>query len=594
MRRVAIGLTGLLLLLTAFVRANAHATRIHSVSAASSPCPDKVCLPNVVARIEVGADPWSVVPADGSIWVGSDLGVARIDPMTNEVEATVPIGAIGDVAVADGRVWVSSFTANEVGEVDVVTNTVPHPVHVDGPSRIVVGEDAVWAVSPVQGTVTRIDPATNTIVATIVVAEPAPGLNGLIVPGAGSLAVGDGAVWAAMGNYGRIARIDPSTNRVVARIRVGSFLPIVAFVDDALWVMSEDDQSLRRIDPVTGRVVATIPLHATPFLLSVTEGTLWVSGDRLVAEVDTSTNSISRRVLAMEGFYGGLASDGGDLWVARLGWTSTIGAYEPDSRVLRMDMGSASSLPVQVTQGVPYTQGVPCGRRYVSPFGACTFRTDVYSTAGADSEPIIILAHGGPCVPGCPEYLAQQASALSLEGTVVFNVDYRQEKLRGKIVTNNASYHDLACAIRFARANATQYGGDPERVTLVGQSFGSIIGPTVALGGNDFKGGCLAKGRGAPDAFVGLSGAPAPGTSSYIGRNPYLAFRYIAGSADSLDFDKMRAFVRDLRKAGYDATYTLVEGAGHNDLFTPGSASPAFRIILDVARRSSSADPGSL
>ncbi len=563
--------------------ANAHAqgSLQQAVSTASDPCPGNTCLQNVIARVEVGPEPWSVVPADGSIWVGNDFGVARINPDTNEVEATVLIGGVGDVTADGGRVWVASYSANKVGEVDIATNTVPHPVAIDGPSGLVVGEGAVWVVSPVQGTVTRIDPATSTIVATIVVAKPAPGLYGLIVPSAGSIAVGDGAVWATMGNSGKVARIDPSTNRVVATIKAGSVSPSVAFEDGALWLISEDDQSLRRIDPATNRVVATIPLHAGPagpFLLSVTDGALWVTGDELIAKIDTSTNTISERVLAAEGWYGGLAAQGGDLWVARFASISSIGSYEPDSHVLRLDLGSASSLPVQVTRGVPYTQGVPCGP--ICPFGGLTLKTDVYSTAGADREPIIVLAHGGSCALGCHDYLDQLASALSLEGAVVFNVDYQD----GKRATD--SYRDLACAIRFARANAAQYGGDPGRVTLVGHSDGSVHGPTVALGGNHFKGGCLAKGSGLPDAFVGLSGIPAPGTDSYIGRNRQLKFRFIAGSQDfsPRDDERMRAFVRKLRKAGYDATFTLVKGADHYSVYTPGSASPALRIILNVAR----------
>ena len=222
---------------------------------------------------------------------------------------------------------------------------------------------------------------------------------------------------------------------------------------------------------------------------------------------------------------------------------------------------------MQITTGVPYTKSVACGR-YDSPSGTCSLQTDVYSRAGGVHEPVIVLAHGGWCSRGCRPYLAQLANALSLQGAVVFNVDVRQ----GSQPTD--TYHDLACAVRFARATAALYGGDPARITLVGHSMGSQRGSTVALAGDDFKGGCLAKGEGAPDACVGMSGMPAPGTRSYIGLNPDLTFRYVGGSSENLHVDKMRAFVRDLRTAGYDATFTLVEGGDHYSTYSPGNRGP--------------------
>ena len=576
-----------ILFLASALMANAGAQDRGQIAAAGAQqsCAHDTCVPNIVASIEVGPEPWTVVAAAGSIWVGNDLGVARVDPISDQVEATVPIGGVGDVAAGDGSVWVASYTADRVGQVDLASNTVPHPVHVDGPSGLAIGEGAVWVVSPVQGTVTRIDASTGDVIATIPIAKQAPGLSGLAVPGAGSIAIGGGAVWATVQNVGTVVRIDPATNEVVASIRAGSY-PSVAFADGSLWINRDDDQTLRRIDPATDRSVATIALHAAPYDVIATQDGLWVTGDGLVAAIDMSTNSIAQRIQATDGIYSGVAEVGGDLWMARLATQSSLGSYEPDSHIMRASRGTMASLPVQIASGVPYTQSVACGR-YVSPSGTCTLQTDVYSRTGGVDEPVIVLAHGGWCSRGCRAYLAQLAGTLSLEGAVVFNVDVRQGN------RPSDTYHDLACAVRFARENAARYGGDPGRVTLVGHSMGSQRGSTVALAGDAFKGGCLAQGSGAPDAFVGMSGMPAPGTRSYIGRNPDLTFRYVGGSSESLHVDKMRAFVRDLRKGGYDATFTLVEGGDHYSTYTPGTASPTLAIIMSAARSSSSADPGS-
>jgi acetyl esterase/lipase/streptogramin lyase len=539
-------------------------------------------LLNVTSRIEVGPNPWSVVSAGGSIWVGNDLGVARVDPGTNQVAATVPLGGIGDVAADGDDVWVASYTMDQVGRVDLATNTVPDPVHVEGPSGLAIGGGAVWVVSPVAGSLTRIDPTSGTIVATIAIAEPAPGLGGHAVPLGGSVAIGAGGVWATAQNSGQVVRVDIITNEVVATFEAGPY-PSMAFADGAVWVSRDDEQTLRRIDPATNEIVATIPLGATPYAVSAVDGTVWVTGDGMMAKIDTSTNTVSERLLATDGIYTGLAIEGADLWVARLATISSIGSYDPDVELVRAELGSTSSLPVQVIRGVPYTKPVPC---HGAPYGACTLEADVYSRAGATHQPVIVLAHGGTCAGGCRDYLSQLASALSLEGVVVFNVDYRAvwPPTGGRATRAD---QDLACAIRFARANADLFGGDPGRITLVGHSAGGTFGSTVALGGDHFKGGCLAKGSGSPDAFVGLSGSPAPDVASFVGENRDLTFRYVVGSAEeSRLIDKMREFVRTLKGAGYDATFTLVEGADHFSLYTPGSASPTLKIISEVSRSS--------
>ena len=211
MRRLAIGIAVLLVVSALIADAGAKDTAARAApdAAAQRSCSKDSCVPNVTARIQVGPEPWTVVSAAGSIWVGNDLGVARVDPATNLVEATVPIGGVGDVAYGDGSVWVESYSADAVGQVDLATNTVPHTIHVDGPSGIAIGEGAVWVASPVQGTITRIDPSNAATVATIEIATPAQVLAGLAVPGAGSIAIGGGAVWATVQNAGKVVRDRP-------------------------------------------------------------------------------------------------------------------------------------------------------------------------------------------------------------------------------------------------------------------------------------------------------------------------------------------------------------------------------------------------
>ena len=86
------------------------------------------------------------------------------------------------------------------------------------------------------------------------------------------------------------------------------------------------------------------------------------------------------------------------------------------------------------------------------------------------------------------------------------------------------------------------------------------------------------------DDATPLNRAPVAGTGSYIGMNRSLRVRYLVGTNDVQNVEAMRRFVRKLKDAGYDARFTLVEGADHYSAYTPGTASPALKIIMNVAR----------
>ena len=73
----------------------------------------------------------------------------------------------------------------------------------------------------------------------------------------------------------------------------------------------------------------------------------------------------------------------------------------------------------------------------------------------------------------------------------MFNADYRGVRPVSKGFPE--SIDDVACAIRFARANTAKYGGDPDHIVLVGHSMGGYVGMMVSVAGNRFAG----KGRAA-------------------------------------------------------------------------------------------------
>lgn len=82
---------------------------------------------NAVRKIVVGGtNPAVFAATSDAVWIVRKDSVARLDPQTNRVVATVSIpGGLGDPDTApDGTVWVPNRTAGTVAVIDPATNTV--------------------------------------------------------------------------------------------------------------------------------------------------------------------------------------------------------------------------------------------------------------------------------------------------------------------------------------------------------------------------------------------------------------------------------------------------------------------------------------
>ena len=160
-------------------------------------------------------------------------------------------------------------------------------------------------------------------------------------------------------------------------------------------------------------------------------------------------------------------------------------------------------MPIDGSGAVPFTSEVPCGS-----VGPCVLRTDVLYPRAAGPWPVVVAVPGGPGAPGIRSYLADFAQLVAGQGAVVFITDYREGPEWGGGSTT--TYEDIACAIRFARARASDYGGGSQRVTLVAHSLGPFFATTAALSAESFEPGpgtCLAKeGSTKPDAYIGIAG----------------------------------------------------------------------------------------
>ncbi len=98
--------------------------------------------------------------------------------------------------------------------------------------------------------------------------------------------------------------------------------------------------------------------------------------------------------------------------------------------------------------------------------------------------PVLVYVHGGSLQTGQPWYGDYSGEGLAREGVIVVNMGYRlgvfgflaSEELKAESpfgTTGNYGLLDQIKALEWVRDNIASFGGDPENVTLAGESAGS-------------------------------------------------------------------------------------------------------------------------
>ena len=155
------------------------------------------------AQIAVGA---------GAVWARNPDGtISRLDAETGKLVATIDVDA-ATVAAGKEGVWFVPWDRPSVKRIDPRTNRVTQtiPIGANSLPTIAVGAGSVWATAENEGLVFRIEPGERPLVKTIDVGV-----------GVSYIAFGDGAIWTANYMDGTVSRIDPRTNAVTARVPVG-------------------------------------------------------------------------------------------------------------------------------------------------------------------------------------------------------------------------------------------------------------------------------------------------------------------------------------------------------------------------------------
>jgi para-nitrobenzyl esterase len=99
-------------------------------------------------------------------------------------------------------------------------------------------------------------------------------------------------------------------------------------------------------------------------------------------------------------------------------------------------------------------------------------------------RPVMVYLHGGAYAVGSSREMPQQGEGLVREGGVVFvNLNYRLGALGfldfarystpDRPIENNLGLRDMVAALEWVRDNIRSFGGDPDNVTLFGESAGA-------------------------------------------------------------------------------------------------------------------------
>tara|TARA_R110002072_G_scaffold242564_9_gene401418 strand:- start:2757 stop:3638 length:882 start_codon:yes stop_codon:yes gene_type:complete len=135
-------------------------------------------------------------------------------------------------------------------------------------------------------------------------------------------------------------------------------------------------------------------------------------------------------------------------------------------------------------------------------FGEHGQRLDVWAPdRGSETpRPVVVFFHGGGWVKGDREAYAFAGRAFARKGFLVVVPDYRKVP----DVRFPAFIEDGADAVRWTHDNIARFGGDPERIALVGHSAGAHTAVTLALDPRWLQAANVAPGT--VKAAIGLSG----------------------------------------------------------------------------------------
>jgi hypothetical protein len=283
-----------------------------------------VAVTAAIAGLVAIGQPWATVGRTGA-------------PVRLERLQTVNSASFGKSGV-----WLGGIAppcVARVANVDPRGNRLTGYTHVPSVYGVAAGAHGVWIVgsrscrTSTGPALYRLDPRTRRVVAKIPLDLRSDQRR---ARSADRVAVLPDSVWVALNfgaTTGAIVRVDPRTNRIVARIPAGGHVGDIVTTRGGVWFLTDQTAeaskgvSLRRLDPAENRIVATLLRRdledvggaAVLPRLVVGQGEIWTRVFRnagwVAVRVDTRTNQVTTRALSDR--FDPIAAVGGRVWVLR-------------------------------------------------------------------------------------------------------------------------------------------------------------------------------------------------------------------------------------------------------------------------------------
>lgn len=228
---------------------------------------------------------------------------------------------------------------------------------------------------------------------------------------------------------------------------------------------------------------------------------------------------------------------------------------------------------VTVTRNVVYGVGNVSDGTQPAVYRDQNLLLDVYAPVGSTdtAKAALILVHGGGFTEGSKAHprMVEYANFFAQRGYVCFAMDYRLRddfpppppdwENMPVIAAAHAAVVDTKAAIRFVRAHAADYGIDPEKIALLGESAGAIAGVTAAV---TDPGEFETDGPGFPLPESNNPGVPAA-VQAYV---------HFWGNADHV--------LGEIN--GDDPPIFIIHGTDDDILFTPFSAAQRLHALVEL------------